>query len=121
MAQPRRLTVVQVLPELDSGGVERGTAEVASALVAAGHRSIVISGGGRMVAELEAAGTEHITWDIGRKSPLTWRFVPRLRRLLRDEGADVLQGFQLEPNLVDRAWGVGNLDLELSTVERHRS
>ena len=90
MAEPRQLTVVQVLPDLDSGGVERGTVEVAGALAAAGHRSIVISGGGRMVAALEAAGTEHITWNIGRKSPLTWRFVPRLRRLLRDEGVDIL-------------------------------
>jgi glycosyltransferase involved in cell wall biosynthesis len=87
---PERLTVVQVLPELDSGGVERGTLEVAAALVAAGHRSIVISGGGRMVPALEAGGSEHVSWGIGRKSPFTWRFVPRLRRLLRDDGADIL-------------------------------
>ena len=84
------LTVVQVVPELDSGGVERGTVEVAGALVAAGHRSIVVSGGGRMVPGLEAAGTEHVTWGIGRKSPFTWRFVPRLRRLLRERGAHIL-------------------------------
>jgi hypothetical protein len=47
MAKPRPLTVLQVVPELDSGGVERGTLEVAQALVGAGHRSMVISGGGR--------------------------------------------------------------------------
>jgi len=85
-----RLTVVQLLPELDAGGVERGTLEVARALVDAGHRSIVVSGGGRMVAALEAAGSEHVTWNIGRKSPFTWRFVPRLRRLLGDCGVDIL-------------------------------
>ncbi|MDX1434547.1 MAG: glycosyltransferase, partial [Gammaproteobacteria bacterium] len=59
-------------------------------LVEAGHRSIVVSGGGRMVAELEAAGSEHVTWNVGEKSPLTWRFVPRLRRLLGERGADIL-------------------------------
>ena len=90
LAPGRRLTVIQLLPDLDAGGVERGTVEVAGALVAAGHRSIVVSGGGRMVAELEAAGSEHLAWDIGRKSPLTWRFVARLRRLLVDRGADIV-------------------------------
>jgi glycosyltransferase involved in cell wall biosynthesis len=90
MAGARSLTVVQVVPELDSGGVERGTLEVAEALVGAGHRSLVISGGGRMVAALEAAGSEHLTWTIGRKSPFTWRFVPRLRRLLAKRGVDIL-------------------------------
>jgi glycosyltransferase involved in cell wall biosynthesis len=90
MAEPHPLTVVQVVPELDSGGVERGTLEVAEALVGAGHRSLVISGGGRLVAALEAAGSEHITWDIGVKSPFTWRFVPRLRRLLAKREVDIL-------------------------------
>jgi glycosyltransferase involved in cell wall biosynthesis len=90
MAKPRPLTVLQVVPELDSGGVERGTLEVAQALVGAGHRSMVISGGGRLVAALEAAGSEHLTWNIGRKSPFTWRFVPRLRRLLAERVVDIL-------------------------------
>ena len=90
MAGARPLTVVQMLPELDSGGVERGTLEVAEALLAAGHRSVVISAGGRMVADLEAAGSEHLTWEVGRKSPLTWRFVPRLRRLLARRRVDIL-------------------------------
>ena len=52
----RRLTVIQTLPALDSGGVERGTLEIARALVVAGHRSIVVSRGGRLVAQLQAEG-----------------------------------------------------------------
>ena len=55
------LTVVQILPALDSGGVERGTLEVGAHLSANGHRSIVISAGGRMVNKLEKQGSEHIT------------------------------------------------------------
>ena len=90
MESARPLTVVQVVPELDSGGVERGTLEVAGALVAAGHRSLVISAGGRMVAALEAAGSEHLTWTIGRKSPFTWCLVPRLRQLLTARNVDIL-------------------------------
>lgn len=86
----RKLTVVQVLPALESGGVERGTLEVGKYLVEQGHRSIVISAGGRMVGQLTREGSEHLTWDIGRKSLLTLRLVPRLRRFLLDNEVDIL-------------------------------
>ena len=43
------ISVVQMLPELHAGGVERGTLEMAAYLSALGHQSTVISGGGRMV------------------------------------------------------------------------
>jgi glycosyltransferase involved in cell wall biosynthesis len=81
---------VQVLPALQAGGVERGTLEVAAELVRHGHQSIVISGGGRMVTDLVAGGSEHIEWPIGRKSPWTLRLVPRLRAFLRERQPDIL-------------------------------
>ena len=87
---PRPLTVVQVLPALDMGGVERGTLEVARRLVAAGHRSIVISAGGRLVLQLIAEGSTHFAWDVGAKRLATLRWIPRLRRLLREQQPDVL-------------------------------
>lgn len=86
-----RLTVVQMLPALESGGVERGTLEVGKHLVDHGHRSIVISAGGRMVEQLRREGSEHLAWDVGRKSPMTLlRYVGRLRRFLADESVDIL-------------------------------
>ncbi len=57
----RRLTVVQLLPALHSGGVERSTLEIAAALVAAGHRALVVSAGGRLVQPLLDSGAEHLT------------------------------------------------------------
>lgn len=86
----RPLTVVQVVPALEAGGVERGTLEVGRALVAAGHRSLVISGGGAMVATLEHQGSRHLSWPVGRKSPWSLRWVPRLRRLFREQGVDIV-------------------------------
>ncbi|MFO7581071.1 glycosyltransferase, partial [Guyparkeria sp.] len=86
----RRLTVVQMLPALEGGGVERGTLEIVEALVAAGHRAIVVSEGGRLADELEAIGGEHITLPVGRKSLTTLRYIPVIRRLLRDEAVDIL-------------------------------
>ena len=64
----RKLKVVQVLPELNAGGVERGTVEFARELAHAGHESIVISNGGRQVTRLEAEGSQHITMPVHKKS-----------------------------------------------------
>ena len=86
----RSLTVLQVLPDLNGGGVERGTLEIAGELVRRGHRSLVISAGGRLVDSLEQAGSQHINWPIGKKSPWTAGYVLRLRSLLRREQVDVL-------------------------------
>lgn len=85
-----QLTVVQILPALDSGGVERGTLEVGAHLAANGHRSIVISAGGRMVNKLEKQGSEHFTWPIGKKSLLTLKLVRQLRQFLEKEKVDIV-------------------------------
>lgn len=84
------MSIVQVLPALEMGGVERGTLEVARRLVAEGHRSTVISAGGRLVEQLEREGSTHLAWDVGAKRLATLRWIPRLRRYLRDARPDVL-------------------------------
>src|SRR3569832_235200 len=86
----RRMSVEQVLPALEMGGVERGTLEVARRLVAEGHRSTVISAGGRLVEQLEHEGSTHLAWDVGANRLSTLRWIPRLRRFLRDARPDVL-------------------------------
>lgn len=74
--------MLQVLPALNAGGVERGTLEIGRALVAAGHKSMVLSGGGRMVERLTSEGSEHICLAVGKKSLLSLRLIPQVRRLL---------------------------------------
>ena len=86
----RRLTVVQLLPALQSGGVERSTLEIADALVRAGHRAVVVSAGGRLVESLRNSGADHLTLDIGHKSLLTLRHIVALRRLFTELGADIV-------------------------------
>ena len=84
------MKVVQLLPDLDGGGVERGTLEVAEELVKRGHESVVISAGGGMVKQLEVEGTRHVSWDLGKKSLWTFRHVWALRRWLKQEKPDIL-------------------------------
>lgn len=82
--------MIQLLPALAGGGVERSTLEIGEALVAAGHRSIVVSAGGRLVAPLTQAGSTHIALDIGRKSLATLRHVASLRALFARERPDIV-------------------------------
>jgi len=86
----RQLTVLQLLPALESGGVERGTLEVGKFLMEQGHRSLVMSAGGRMVEQLLREGSEHFAWPIGRKSLWTFRLVRALRRFLTEQQVDIL-------------------------------
>lgn len=84
------LTVVQLLPALQSGGVEKGTLEVGKYLVDHGHRSIVISAGGDLTVQLENEGSEHITWPVGAKRLPTLHYIWKLRAFLRHAKPDIL-------------------------------
>lgn len=84
------MKIMQLLPELNSGGVERGTLEIGRALVAAGHQSLVVSNGGRLVPQLEQEGTQHLTLPIHRKSLFSLLQIRPLRRLILQHNPDVL-------------------------------
>lgn len=84
------MKIIQILPELNSGGVERGTLEIASYLVREGHQAVVVSNGGRLVAELERSGARHVAMPVHRKSLATLLQVRAMRRLLASEAPDVI-------------------------------
>ncbi|MFQ3215748.1 glycosyltransferase [Paraperlucidibaca sp.] len=98
----KKLTVLQTLPALHSGGVERGTLEIARALVAAGHRSIVVSNGGRLVDQLVREGSEHIQMPVHRKSLASLFQIRPFRRLLRELKPDIVHARSRIPAWV--AW-----------------
>lgn len=84
------MKVLQILPEMNAGGVERGTLEIGSYLAQHGHESLVVSHGGRLVPALEAAGVRHIVQPVHRKSLGSLLQVRPLRRLLERERPDIL-------------------------------
>lgn len=84
------MKIIQILPELNAGGVERGTLEIAAHLVANGHESIVISNGGRLVEELENEGSRHITMPVHRKAVASLGQISKLRRLFIEEKPDII-------------------------------
>ena len=90
--------VLQILPSLVSGGVERGTLEIAEAIVAAGMRAVVASAGGPLVPALESLGARHVTLPLATKSPLgIWRNAAALADLVRAEGIAILHARSRAP------------------------
>jgi glycosyltransferase involved in cell wall biosynthesis len=92
------VTVLQVLPSLVTGGVERGTIEIAQAIARMGWTALVASSGGRLVPAVERAGGRHITLPLAWRNPLTiWRNAGRLARLIRSEGVDIVHARSRAP------------------------
>lgn len=84
------LTIMQVLPALKVGGVERGTIEFAIYLKQQGHKPIVVSSGGPLVGELEAHQITHITLNVSKKSFSSLLSIKKLHKLMVGHQVDVV-------------------------------
>ena len=92
------MCVLQVLPALDSGGVERGTIDVAIAIARAGGKPIVASAGGRMVRELDRHEITHLTLPLDAKAPTQIRRNSRaLAQIIRDHQVDLVHARSRAP------------------------
>jgi len=92
-------TILQVLPALGTaGGVERGTMEIAQAIVAKGGRSLVVSSGGARVHVLKRADTEHIELPVHSKNPFVIHAnIDRLARIIAAEKVDIVHARSRAP------------------------
>ena len=90
--------VLQVLPALEGGGVERGTVEITAAIAQAGGRALVTSAGGRMVGLVERAGGRHFAMPLNSKNPWRiWRNAVALAALIRREDVDIVHARSRAP------------------------
>ena len=90
--------VLQVLPALDGGGVERGTVEMAQAIMREGGGAIVASAGGRLVHQVERAGGRHVLLPLDTKNPWRiWRNAARLAAVIRAERVDIVHARSRAP------------------------
>jgi glycosyltransferase involved in cell wall biosynthesis len=94
----RQPAILQVLPALVAGGVERGAVEIAEAIAGAGWRAIVASSGGPLVADVERVGAAHVTLPLDTKSPLgIWRNAASLAELARREEVAIIHARSRAP------------------------
>ncbi len=91
-------TILQIIPELDTGGAELSTLEIASAVVSAGGRALVLSEGGRLVARIEKAGGVFIPFPAATKNPLRilWN-ARRIADFVREESVDLIHARSRAP------------------------
>ena len=92
------LKILQIIPELDTGGAERTTIDVAAAIVAAGGTALVASCGGRLEDELASVGGRLVRMDAKTKNPLQMHANARqIAALARLEGVDLLHARSRAP------------------------
>lgn len=96
------MKVLQILPALELGGVERGTVDLARSLKARGVGTVVISSGGSLVQELEKEGIPHYTLPVAKKSLLTLGLVPGVVEVIQKERIDLVHARSRVPAWI--AW-----------------
>jgi len=85
------MNVLQILPELNVGGVETGTVDLCKYLVRLGHKAVVVSAGGELVKELETNGAKHYTLAVNKKSFLhIQRAIPQVYKIIKEENIDLV-------------------------------
>ena len=79
-------TILQIVPQLETGGAEVTTVEMAEAIVKAGGRALVVSEGGALAQQITASGGDIMHMPVASKNPLTmWRNANRLAALIKNE------------------------------------
>lgn len=92
------MNILQILPELNVGGVETGTVDLARYLVKYGHKAVVVSNGGALVKELEAIGAVHYKLPVHKKSVFAiLKAVPKLVEIIKKENIDIVHARSRAP------------------------
>jgi len=95
------MNILQILPELNVGGVETGTLDLAKHLVRLGHKSVVVSHGGSLVKDLEAAGSRHYKLEVHRKSLFAvFKAIPKLAEIIIREEIDIVHARSRVPGWI---------------------
>ncbi len=83
--------IMQILPSLENGGVERGVVDITKELKKQGFTPIVVSKGGMMTYQLREAKIEHITLDVKTKNPIKiFRNIKKIAQIIEEKKVDLV-------------------------------
>jgi len=94
------MRVMQILPRMCVGGVERGVYDLAKFFKDKDVTTIIVSGGGQLANELEALGIKHYTLPVYKKSLFSFFLVPKIRRIIEDEKIDIVHARSRVPGWI---------------------
>ncbi len=90
--------ILQVLPEMNQGGVERGTIEIATALNKIGIKSFVASQGGRLTHNLKKINVKHFELELKTKNPIKmYKNSIRLEKIIKENGINIVHARSRAP------------------------
>jgi len=94
----KRPTILQIIPELDTGGAELSTVEIADAVHTAGGHCIVLTEGGRLVQRLRDTGAEVNFFPAATKNPiqLLWN-AHRIANIVRRQNVSLIHARSRAP------------------------
>jgi len=95
------MNILQILPELNTGGVETGTIDLASVLVKQGHKIIVVSNGGVLIERLKQMGAVHYKLPVHSKSILSvFKCAKALADIIKQEQIQVVHARSRVPAII---------------------
>jgi len=95
------MNILQILPELNVGGVETGVVDLSKYLTKNNHKVIVVSAGGNLVGDLDKAGIKHYELNVQKKSIFSIiRVVPELIKIIKDENIQIVHARSRVPALI---------------------
>ena len=98
------MKIIQILPELDIGGVERHVIDLSNELTERGHDVLAVSNGGRMLGQLSAK-VIHRLLPVHKKNPFTALLCSKkISSWVRDEGWELIHAHSRVPAWI--AWNI---------------
>ncbi len=95
------MNILQIVPELKVGGVERGTVDLAKRLASLGHKAVVISNGGPLVNQLEESGVAHYKLPVHQKSlPAILKMIEEVANILKEEDIEIVHARSRVPGII---------------------
>ena len=94
------MRVMQILPRMNVGGVERGVYDLAKFFKDKNITTIIVSGGGQLARELEDFGVKHYTLPVYSKSLFSLLLIPKLRKIIKDEKIDIVHARSRVPGWI---------------------
>ena len=96
------MKIIEILPELDIGGVERHVIDLSNELASRGHEVFVVSAGGQMQSQL-SKNVAHITLPVHKKNPFTgYICAKKIAALVKKEKIDVIHAHSRVPAWIAR-------------------
>ncbi len=95
------MNILQILPQLNFGGVETGTIDLAKRLIRLGHKCVIISGGGRQKEALSKFGIIHYELPVHKKSPLSILYsIKKVREIIKEERISLVHARSRVPAII---------------------